>query len=102
MLNEIIYSDQSWDKPDFHLYTAGRWLFNETQQLAERRVNFNFDELVRVAMESLDFGPHVCTEVEKLPDGNYSKAFLLTTESGHQLVAKVPNPNAGPLLHNCE
>ncbi|KAI2711767.1 hypothetical protein CBS147333_1270 [Penicillium roqueforti] len=95
-------SDQSWDKPDFHLYTAGRWLFNETQQLAERRVNFNFDELVRVAMESLDFGPHVCTEVEKLPDGNYSKAFLLTTESGHQLVAKVPNPNAGPLLHNCE
>ena len=99
MLNGIIYSGQSRDKPEYHVYTAGRWLFNESQQLAERLVNFNFDELVKVAMQSLDSGSHVCKKVEKLPEGNYSKAFLLTTESGHQLVAKVPNPNAGPRFY---
>ncbi|KXG52884.1 Aminoglycoside phosphotransferase [Penicillium griseofulvum] len=82
---------QSWDKPSFHVYTAGRWLFNEHQQLAARCVNFNFDELIKIA-QGLDSS--VCTKVEKLEE-NYNKAFLLTMESGHQVVAKVPNPNAG-------
>jgi hypothetical protein len=92
MLNETTHLGQRWVKPEFHVYTAGRWLFNEHHQLAARRVNFNLDELIKIA-QGLDSG--VCTKVEKLPEGNYNKAFLLTMESGHQFVAKVPNPNAG-------
>ena len=37
----------------------------------------------------------MCVNVEKCPDGLYSKAFLLTMDNDEQVVAKVPNPNAG-------
>ena len=34
--------------------------------------------------------------VLKFREGQYSKAFLLTFDDQSQLVAKLPNPNAGP------
>jgi hypothetical protein len=37
-----------------------------------------------------------CVAIEKYPDGQYAKAFLMTMEDGKQVVAKLPNPNAGP------
>ena len=40
-------------------------------------------------------GSRVCVNIEKYPDGMFSKAFLVTMEDGMQVVAKVPNPNAG-------
>ncbi|KZF23492.1 phosphotransferase enzyme family protein [Xylona heveae TC161] len=52
-------------------------------------------ELVRVATASLGCGPDSCISVEKLPEGNYNKVFLIKLHDGRQVVAKVPNPNAG-------
>lgn len=34
--------------------------------------------------------------VMKCPEGLYNKAFLLTFSNGSEVVAKLPNPNAGP------
>lgn len=36
------------------------------------------------------------TRVMKYREGQYNKAFLLTFDNGSEVVAKLPNPNAGP------
>ncbi|KAJ9196680.1 hypothetical protein DTO164E3_6210 [Paecilomyces variotii] len=87
--------DVYWDDDSFYHYTGGRWLFNEAEQLADRRVKFNMTELVRVATASLGYSLSSCIGVQKLPEGNYNKAFLIKMCDGRQVVAKVPNPNAG-------
>ncbi|KAI1983645.1 Phosphotransferase enzyme [Ophidiomyces ophidiicola] len=92
-------TDSAWalrdDSPDYYRYTGGRWLFNEAEQLAARRVEFNLDALVAVAIKSLGQEHISCSKVEKLPEGNFNKSLLLTMTDGSQLVARVPNPNSG-------
>ena len=61
--------------------------------MSRRRVRCNLDRLGHIAASAI--GSRCCTTIEKYPDGQYSKAFLMTMEDGKQLVAKVPNPNAG-------
>lgn len=53
------------------------------------------NELVKIAAESLGSNSASCVSVQKLPEGNFNKAFLLTLSDGREVVAKVPNPNAG-------
>ena len=81
------------DEEDLYRYTLGRWLWNEAEQLASRYVKFNMEELARIATRSI--GSSSCVEIEKLTEGNFNKAFLMTMDDGRQVVAKVPNPNAG-------
>ncbi|KAH8676899.1 kinase-like domain-containing protein [Tricladium varicosporioides] len=59
----------------------------------QRHIKFNVNELARVAAEAV--GAKICVGIEKYPDGMYNKAMLLTMDNGTQVVAKVPNPNAG-------
>ncbi|KDB26353.1 hypothetical protein H109_01821 [Trichophyton interdigitale MR816] len=40
-------------------------------------------------------GASYCISVKKYPDGMFNKAFVLTMDNGREVVAKVPNPNAG-------
>ena len=61
--------------------------------MSQRSVHFNLDNLAQIAATSID--SRSCIAVEKYPDGQYTKAFLMTMEDGKQVVAKVPNPNAG-------
>lgn len=78
---------------DFFRYTAGRFLFDEIKQMACRYVRFDMNELVHIAVSSI--ASRSCVAVRKLPEGQYSKAFLLTMDDGKRVIAKVPNPNAG-------
>lgn len=78
---------------DFFRYTAGRFLFEERNQMASRYVKFDMNELVHIAAKSI--ASRSCVEVRKLPEGQYNKAFLLTMDDGKRVIAKVPNPNAG-------
>lgn len=78
---------------DFFRYTAGRFLFEEITQMACRSVKFDMNELVHIAASSI--ASRSCVAVRKLPEGQHSKAFLLTMDDGKRVIAKVPNPNAG-------
>jgi len=78
---------------DLFTYTRGRFICNETYEMWQRRVHFNVNELGRCAAEAV--GSASCVKIEKYPDGTYSKAMLLTMDDGAQVVAKIPNPNAG-------
>lgn len=61
--------------------------------MARRYTPFDIDELIRVAGEAL--GSSTCTDIEKLPEGNFNKTFLLSFSDGKQGIARVPNTNAG-------
>lgn len=68
-------------------------MINEQQEMAVRHINFDMNELVKLAAGSVGAGE--CVNVEKFPDGMFNKAFLFTMGDGTQVVGKVPNPNAG-------
>lgn len=61
--------------------------------MSQRQVRFNVNELARRAAEAI--GARMCVRIEKYPDGMFNKSMLLTMDDGSQVVAKVPNPNAG-------
>ncbi|RLL96198.1 hypothetical protein CFD26_100335 [Aspergillus turcosus] len=81
------------ESKSFYQYTSGRWLWNEDAQLAVRYVKFNIKELCCIAAASV--GSTSCTDVTKLTEGNFNKVLLLTTDDGKEVIAKIPNPNAG-------
>ncbi|KAJ6186450.1 hypothetical protein N7519_007751, partial [Penicillium mononematosum] len=92
-LTQGIYTSDCDEDTVYH-YTSGRWLWNEKEQLSRRYVKFNLAELVNIATHAT--GSKSCVEVQKLPEGNFSKVFLLTMDDGKEVIAKLPNPNAGP------
>ena len=61
--------------------------------MSQRRIRFDVNELARRAAEAV--GARLCVRVEKYPDGMYNKSMLFTMDDDSQVVAKVPNPNAG-------
>ena len=81
------------DEEPFYRYTSGRWLWDEPAQLSRRYISFNMAELAKAAAQSI--GASSCVEIKKVPEGNFNKTFLLTMNNGKEVVAKVPNPNAG-------
>jgi hypothetical protein len=81
------------DVQQFYKYTSGRWLWNEKDQFARRYVEFDLQGLLQVSAQAL--GARSCVKVEKLPEGNFNKVLLVTMDDGWELIAKIPNPNAG-------
>ena len=74
-------------------FTSGRWLWREHQQLARRYVNFDMPRLLEIAASAT--GSNACVQVLKVLEGQYNKVFLLTMDDGREVIAKLPNPNAG-------
>ncbi|KAH9864621.1 hypothetical protein J1614_010556 [Plenodomus biglobosus] len=77
----------------FFRFTRGRFIVDETENVRQREVRFDLNRLARAAAESV--GAAQCISVKKYPDGMFNKAYLMTMEDGQEVVAKVPNPNAG-------
>ncbi|OAL72412.1 hypothetical protein A7D00_3411 [Trichophyton violaceum] len=85
-----------WNKDDtFFRFTRSRFLRDEAKELAQRYVKFDVNELAETAARISGPGTRKCIKIEKMADGLYSKALLLTMDDGVQVVGKVPNPNAG-------
>ncbi|KAF4622709.1 hypothetical protein G7Y89_g14318 [Cudoniella acicularis] len=87
VLPDLTYND------DLFNFTRGRFVCDEVYEMPQRHVQFNVNELARIAADAA--GSKTCIRIEKYPDGMYNKAMLLTMNDGSQVVAKVPNPNAG-------
>ncbi|KAL1798887.1 hypothetical protein ACET3X_002924 [Alternaria dauci] len=80
-------------RKEFFKFTRGRFVLDEDENLRKREVGFDMNELARVAADSV--GAAQCVDVRKFPDGMFNKAFLMLMDDGREVVAKVPNPNAG-------
>lgn len=74
-------------------FTSGRWLWGEQAQFAGRYVTFDMAKLYRLAASAI--GSESCVKVVKISEGQYNKVFLLTMDDGREVIAKLPNPNAG-------
>ena len=70
-----------------------RWLWNEEEQLARRFVKFDVAELAQIAARSVK--SETCVEIHKLPEGSFNKVLHMIMDDGKEVIAKVPNPNAG-------
>lgn len=68
-------------------------MLDEKQQFLKRRVNFDVRKLCDVVASLRKNGASVC-KIDKM-EGGFSKALLMTTEDGTEVVAKIPCPNAG-------
>ncbi|KAH9871022.1 hypothetical protein J1614_006596 [Plenodomus biglobosus] len=86
-LPDLKYGDEIFS------FTRGRFLCDEEYEVSQRNVEFNVNELAQCAADAV--GAKTCTSITKYPDGLYNKSMLLTMDNGYQVVAKVPNPNAG-------
>ena len=79
---------------DFYRYTGGRWLWNEELQLRDRYKKFNVPELKSIAATCT--GAASCVSMAKLAEGGFNKVFRLVMDNGSVVIARIPNPNAGP------
>ncbi|KAF2745051.1 hypothetical protein M011DRAFT_495809 [Sporormia fimetaria CBS 119925] len=77
----------------FLRFTRGRFIVDEAENLRRRQIRFDMNKLAHVASESVDAAR--CAHIRKYADGMFNKAFLMTMDDGQEVVAKVPNPNAG-------
>ncbi|OAL72449.1 hypothetical protein A7D00_3450 [Trichophyton violaceum] len=83
----------SYDLETFYQFTSGRWLWGESQQLKARYLKFNISELLTIAAGAV--ASDSCTTILKVSEGHYNKVFHLTMNDGREVVAKLPNANAG-------
>ena len=79
---------------DLFSYKAQRWLWNEQEQLQCRYRKFNLKALICIVEEAAGQDAS-CVDFTKLPEGNFNKTFLATMQDGRQIIARLPNPNAG-------
>jgi hypothetical protein len=79
---------------EFFAYTSGRWICNERKRLQERFVKFDVLGLQKAAATAV--GANSVVSMSKLPEGSFNKAFLLKLDNGKEVIARIPNPNAGP------
>ncbi|KAJ5958882.1 phosphotransferase enzyme family protein [Penicillium vulpinum] len=86
-------ADSKHDLEALNRFTSGRWLWNERQQLACCYVKFDLSTLLKLAASAT--GSRSCTQVSKISEGQYNKVFQLTMDNGREIIAKLPNPNAG-------
>lgn len=90
---EAVRLETTCNDEAYFSFTRGRFIVNERYEMSQRHVRYNIHELGCVAAKAM--GAQSCTHVEKFPDGLYNKALLLHMDDGSQVVAKIPNPNAG-------
>ena len=84
---------QSISEDALFQYTNGRFLVDEEQQLLKRHLKFDVRKLCDVVTSLTENGAPVC-KIDKM-EGGFSKALLITTEDGMEVVAKIPCLNAG-------
>ncbi|KAK0119331.1 Phosphotransferase enzyme [Cadophora gregata f. sp. sojae] len=55
--------------------------------------------LIDAAVHAAGNGAKACVKLLKCTEGQYNKAFLMSMDNGVEVLAKVPNPNAGPAFY---
>jgi hypothetical protein len=79
---------------DPYSYSAGCWLHRDEQRQKARRLEFNFDALLDVALEHSN-GAREVVACERR-EGGFNRVFIIKFDAGGKVVAKVPMQYAGP------
>ncbi|KAJ4994062.1 hypothetical protein SVAN01_00539 [Stagonosporopsis vannaccii] len=81
---------------DLFDYTSGRWIYNESKRLAERRLHFNTEELKKAAAESIGKHESDVKSLQKLAEGGFNRVFEITMKNGMSMLARLPYPSTLP------
>ncbi|TVY67451.1 Altered inheritance of mitochondria protein [Lachnellula suecica] len=85
---------------DLYKYTRHRWAINESSRLEERYLKFDLQALLKAAVAAcFSNGARYCTKILKCKEGMNNKAYILTMDNGTEVLAKLPNPCAGPSFY---
>jgi hypothetical protein len=57
--------------------------------MALRTVRFDMNELARIAASAI--GADRCVHVEKCPEDDFNKTYILRMDDGREVIGKVPN-----------
>ncbi|OCB84911.1 hypothetical protein A7U60_g8133 [Sanghuangporus baumii] len=88
------------DSPDnLFNYSSGRWLVNNDLRLAERRREFDVDELCRLAAQSVGRSSQDIDTFVKLAEGGFNRTFLITMHGGFEMVVRIPYPITVPKFY---
>lgn len=80
--------------PDPYTYTSGRWLRGDETQRSARHITFDLEALCRRVIELCPKAASVSRWEKK--EGGFNRVFILTTDNGQRLVARLPFTLAGP------
>lgn len=69
-------------------------LWDEEQQLQDRYKAFDVSQLQALAAQAV--GSDGCVSISKLAEGGLNKVLCLPMNDGKTVLARIPNPNAGP------
>ncbi|KAL6308608.1 protein kinase subdomain-containing protein PKL CAK Fmp29 [Sparassis latifolia] len=93
------FSSMSDSPDDLFNYSSGRWLVNNDLRLAERRREFDVDELCRLAAQSVGRSSQDIDTFVKLAEGGFNRTFLITMHGGFEMVARIPYPVTVPKFY---
>ena len=72
---------------------------NNDLRLAERRREFDVDELRRLAARSVGRSSQDINTFVKLAEGGFNRTFLITMHDGFEMVARIPYPVTVPKFY---
>ncbi|KZT24282.1 hypothetical protein NEOLEDRAFT_1135492 [Neolentinus lepideus HHB14362 ss-1] len=84
----------SGEKFELFNFTAGRWLYNESEQNAARHVEFDVEALQALACQAL--GATACLKFKKVYELEEQRIFLLKGNNGKDALIRIPFSFAGP------
>lgn len=79
---------------DPHVYTSGRWLRNDKLERNSRYISFDFESLCKRVIALCAGAVSIATYDKK--EGGFNRVFILTTNNGKGVVARLPFTLAGP------
>ncbi|EED19590.1 mitochondria protein Fmp29, putative [Talaromyces stipitatus ATCC 10500] len=90
-------TEQPITEDDLFRYQRHRWLRNDAKEQDVRYRPFNLAALIERALKAKRgrIDGQKCIKILKLVEGDHNKVFLLTMSDGDELIARLPNPNAG-------
>ncbi|PPJ52072.1 hypothetical protein CBER1_10035 [Cercospora berteroae] len=87
---------QTQHEHDIFHYTSGRWLYNESKRLDERRLPFNAPALLEAAAKSVDQQNVDIKSFRKVAEGGFNRVLEVTMQNGLQVIARLPYPSTQP------
>ncbi|KAI6901118.1 hypothetical protein KC334_g8287, partial [Hortaea werneckii] len=79
---------------DPYTYSQGKWLHRNEERQTARKLHFNFEALLEVAVKRSE-GAREVVSCEKR-EGGFNRIFVIEFDNGAKVAAKVPMPYAGP------
>jgi hypothetical protein len=79
---------------DPYTYTHGTWLHRNNERQAARKLQFNFDALLCLAIDRSPGATRVLSCDKK--EGGFNRVFVIWLDNGKSVIARLPTKLAGP------